>query len=234
MFIVGYELDRSLIRGREQVAARVSLGSIALPMAGGFGLGLWLADRHDTKTFDRPVPTALFVGAAMSVTAFPVLARHPHRSRACTGRDWADWRWRQRAVGDVVAWALLAVVVTISSDKNSAPQWHILLAPVYLAVMVLAVRPMMRRVADQYRKTNRLTPDLLAIVLAVLLVLRRSRPSGSDVHFIFGAFICGAVMPRGEARGRPPPVAGGRSWSGSSSSACCSCCRCSSSWPGSV
>src|ERR1700761_3731228 len=72
MFVVGYEVDLRLIRGREQTAFSVSLGSVILPLGLGTGLGVWLAHRsHVThvSTF------ALFIGTAMAATAFPVLAR---------------------------------------------------------------------------------------------------------------------------------------------------------------
>lgn len=72
MFAVGYLLDLRLIRGRERVAASVSVSSIILPLSLGVGLGAWLASRHHVH---HVLPFALFVGTAMSVTAFPVLAR---------------------------------------------------------------------------------------------------------------------------------------------------------------
>ena len=64
MFLLGYELDRRLIRGRERIAISVSIGSIVLPAALGVALGLWLAHRHHAAD---PVVLALFVGAAMAV-----------------------------------------------------------------------------------------------------------------------------------------------------------------------
>ncbi|PZS28372.1 MAG: cation/H(+) antiporter [Pseudonocardiales bacterium] len=193
MFIVGYELDGALIKGRERIAVSVSLGSIAVPVVAGFLLGVWLAHRHHVH---RVVPFALFVGAAMSVTAFPVLARiltdrGMHRTRI------GGLAIASAAVDDIVAWSLLAVVVTIASDHGS-DQWHILLSPVYLAVMVFVVRPLMKQVAQAYRRQQRLTPDLLAIVLVGLL-LSGCATEWMGVHFIFGAFIFGAVMPRADA-----------------------------------
>jgi Kef-type K+ transport system membrane component KefB len=72
MFAVGYLLDLRLIRGRERVAASVSVSSIILPLSLGVGLGVWLASHNHVH---QVLPFALFVGTAMSVTAFPVLAR---------------------------------------------------------------------------------------------------------------------------------------------------------------
>jgi Kef-type K+ transport system membrane component KefB len=197
MFIVGYEVDRALFKGREQVAAAVSLGSIALPMAGGTLLGLWLVDGHPDITV-KHVPAALFVGAAMSVTAFPVLARiltdrNMHRTRL-GGLSIAS-----AAVDDIAAWTLLAVVVTIvGSEASASPTWHILLAPVYLAIMAFVVRPLLRKVNDRFVAIGRLTPDLLGIVVT-LLVLSSFATEWMNVHYIFGAFIMGGCMPRESA-----------------------------------
>lgn len=191
MFIIGYELDTKLIRGREKVAASVSIGSIVLPMVGGFLLGLWLATRHDHE--GGAVAFSLFVGAAMSVTAFPVLARiltdrGMHRTRL------GGLTIAAAAVDDITAWSLLAVVVTVAGSHGDE-QWHVLLSPAYLLVMVLLIRPLMTYVNTRFRAAARLTPDLLAIVLALLLA-SSAATEWLGVHFIFGAFIMGAVMPR--------------------------------------
>ena len=118
MFVVGYEVDLRLIRGREQAAFSVSIGSVALPLALGSGLGVWLAHRnhlHHVSTF------ALFIGTAMAATAFPVLARiltdrGLHRTRI------GGLALASAAVADVLAWSLLAVVVALA---GSSPQWRI-------------------------------------------------------------------------------------------------------------
>jgi Kef-type K+ transport system membrane component KefB len=209
MFIVGYEVDRTLFKGRERVAVSVSLGSIVLPMIGGTFLGFWLYDRHpiihQVSGIGR-LPTALFVGAAMSVTAFPVLARiltdrGMHRTRL-GGLSIAS-----AAVDDIAAWTLLAVVVGIagaevSSNTAAHPDdaWHIYLAPAYLLVMFFLVRPLLRMVNQRYLKRGRLAPDQMSIVVVVVL-LSSLTTEWLNVHFIFGAFIAGACMPRatGEA-----------------------------------
>ncbi len=194
MFIVGYEIDLNVIRGRERTAMSVSLGSIAVPMVGGSFLGVWLAHREHVT---RVLPFALFIGAAMSITAFPVLARlltdrQLHKTRI------GSLALSSGAVDDVIAWALLAVVVTIGgTPKGRSHEWHILLAPVYLALMWFVIRPLMKMVSQRYRDRQRLSPDQLAVVLAALL-LSAATTEWLNVHFIFGAFICGAVMPRAD------------------------------------
>src|SRR5271156_4678570 len=155
MFVVGYEVDLRLIRGRERVAVGVSLGSFILPLGLGTALGVWLAHRHHlhhVSTF------ALFIGTAMAATAFPVLARiltdrGLHRTRI------GGIALASAAIADVLAWALLAVVVGLAS--GGAP-WKVLLAIPYAVAMFLVVRPLLRQLTRAYRQAGQLTPNILA------------------------------------------------------------------------
>ncbi|MDG4789233.1 cation:proton antiporter [Micromonospora sp. WMMD1102] len=195
MFIIGYELDQALVRGRVRAAVSVSLGSIVLPLGAGVGLALWLAPRHDVE---RVTPFALFIGAAMAVTAFPVLARIlADRGMVRTGVG--ALALASAAVDDVVAWTLLAGVVVLGT-AGGTPPWQLLLALPYLLVMFLWVRPLLRRLTAARDRAGRLTPNLLGIVLIGLL-LSCFATEWLGLHAIFGAFVFGAVMPRagGEA-----------------------------------
>jgi K+:H+ antiporter len=189
MFAVGYLLDLRLIRGRERVAASVSVSSIILPLSLGVGLGVWLASRHHVH---RVLPFALFVGTAMSVTAFPVLARiltdrGMHRTRI------GGTALASAAIDDVLAWSLLAVVAAIAGAGGQP--FRLLLAPVYAGVMFGLVRPLLRQLADVYQRRGRLTPNVLAATLAGLL-LSSYTTDWMGVKYIFGAFLFGVVMPR--------------------------------------
>jgi Kef-type K+ transport system membrane component KefB len=188
MFVVGYEVDLRLIRGRERVAAGVSFGSVILPLGLGTALGVWLAHRnhlHDVSTF------ALFIGTAMAATAFPVLARiltdrGLHRTRI------GGVALASAAIADVLAWTLLAVVVALA---GSGSQWKVLLAIPYAAAMFGIVRPLLRRLSRFYLQAGQLTPNILATVLAGLL-LSAAATNWMGLHFIFGAFLFGVIMPR--------------------------------------
>jgi K+:H+ antiporter len=189
MFVVGYELDLRLIRGRGRVAASVSVSSIILPLSLGVALGTWLAGRHHVH---RVLPFALFVGTAMSVTAFPVLARiltdrNMHRTRI------GGVALASAAIDDVLAWSLLAVVVALAGAGGQ--QIRLLLAPVYTGVMFGLVRPLLRRLVDDYQRQGRLTPNILAAVLVGLL-LSSYATDWMGLKYIFGAFLFGVVMPR--------------------------------------
>jgi Kef-type K+ transport system membrane component KefB len=199
MFVVGLEVDMALIRRHRRTATTVSLASIALPFGLGVLLAGWLYGTHDVvggRTVS-PLAFALFLGVAMSITAFPVLARilterGIHRlpvgvlALACA------------AIDDVVAWSLLALVVAVAVGGTFGGAGTIVgLTAVYAVVMFLAVRPLLRRLVTSFRSEGRLTPDALAVVLVgVLLSAFTTEEIG--VHAIFGAFVFGAILPRDE------------------------------------
>ncbi|WP_327327179.1 cation:proton antiporter [Streptomyces sp. NBC_01210] len=188
MFVIGYELDLALMRGKEKVAASVSLCSVLLPFSLGVLLALHLSSSHHTGNRTGFV---LFLGAAMSVTAFPVLARILADSGLARTRI-GGIALASAAFDDIVAWSLLAVVVTVSGGGG---QWAMLLAPVYLAVMLFAVKPGLRWLFDERRGSGRITADRLIVVLGGLM-LSCWATEWLGVHFVFGAFLFGVVMPR--------------------------------------
>ncbi|GIJ51882.1 sodium:proton antiporter [Virgisporangium aliadipatigenens] len=185
MFIVGYEIDPATLRGRGRAAVSVALGSTLLPLGLGVALAFWLAGRHDVRNVAAFV---LFLGAAMAVTAMPVLARIL-ADRGMVRTTVGAMALAAGAVGDIVAWSLLAFVVAMASASGVVP-WHLVLIVPYLVVMFLLVRPALRRLAKE-----KLTPDVLALVLVGLL-LSCWCAEWLGVHAIFGAFLFGAVMPR--------------------------------------
>lgn len=197
MFLVGLEVDLSFIRGRERIAFSVSISSIILPFGLGILLATYLFQQHDTVAGQpvRFLAFALFIGVAMSITAFPVLARilterGMHRipvgvlSLACA------------AVDDVLAWTLLAVVVAITAATDPTGVLRIIAFSVIFAlVMFLVVRPLLKGLVSRYERFGRLTPDMLALVLVGILVSSWVTEE-IGIHFIFGAFVFGVVMPR--------------------------------------
>ncbi len=196
MFVVGLELDISLVKGRGRVAGSVSVASIALPFGMGVGLATFLSDDLRPAQADF-LPFALFIGASMSITAFPVLARiltdrRMHRTEtgglalACAATD------------DVLAWTLLAVVIGIAGGDSKGPDWLVFLAIPFALVAIFVVRPALTVLTGMYTKAGELTPAILSVVL-VGLVLFSASTEYLHVHFIFGAFLFGAVMPHEHA-----------------------------------
>ncbi|WP_251092301.1 cation:proton antiporter [Streptomyces sp. Caat 7-52] len=189
MFIVGLEWDAALIRGSGAIAPSVSLSSILLPFGLGAALGLYLMDDYGT---DDKTAFLLFLGIAMSITAFPVLARIL-TDRNMAGTPLGVVALACAAIDDVLAWALLAAVVAISGSAGP-DQWRMLLAIPYLLGMLFLVRPALRRLADRL-PSPRLTPTVFAGILAGLL-LSAAATEWLGLHYIFGAFLFGVVLPR--------------------------------------
>lgn len=204
MFVVGLELDLSLVRGREKVAVSVSVTSIALPFALGIGLAHLFVSSGATEAL-KPAdaefwPFALFMGAAMSITAFPVLARiltdrRMHRTEtgglalACAATD------------DIIAWTLLAVVLAIAGvegEHSHLPHWAIYLAVPFVALAVFVVRPALGWLTTAYRKAGELTPTILSVVLVGMLLFSATTDL-LGIHYIFGAFLFGAIIPHENA-----------------------------------
>ncbi|MEO5878408.1 MAG: cation:proton antiporter [Streptosporangiaceae bacterium] len=192
MFVVGLELDARLVRGKGRVAAGVSLGSTLLPFGLGAVLALFLLDDHATP--GRELAFVLFLGAAMSATAFPVLARIL-TDRNMQRTQLGGLALACAAVIDVLAWTALAVVVAIAGSGEG--QWHIAFAVPFAVAMLAGVRPLLRRLVPSFEKSGRLTPNLLAFVLIGLFASAWAT-EWMNVHFIFGAFLFGVVMPRDE------------------------------------
>ncbi|MDQ3937281.1 MAG: cation:proton antiporter, partial [Chloroflexota bacterium] len=141
MFLVGLELDPAMLGGRVRQAVAISGSSVVLP----FALGILTALLFIPPALAGPggisVPFAIFMGVAMSITAFPVLARilverrmlrHPVGALALASA----------AVDDVLAWSLLAAVVAMVSG---VAQWQLALTLPYLVLMFAVVRPLLRR-----------------------------------------------------------------------------------------
>ena len=187
MFMVGLELDGRLLRGRVRIAVSVSAGSIMLPFGLGVALAFYLLRNHSAE---HRLGFLLFIGAAMSVTAFPVLARIL-TDRGMTKTMLGGLALTCAAVDDVLAWTLLAGVVMISGNAGGE-QMLVMLFPVYVAVMFLVVRPLLRRVITE---DSTLRTGQLAMILVGVLV-SGAITEWTGMHFIFGAFLFGAVFPR--------------------------------------
>jgi Kef-type K+ transport system membrane component KefB len=196
MFLVGLEFDPKLLRGRARAAVITSHVSIAVPFFLGSVLALYLYPRLS----DASVPFtgfALFMGAAMSVTAFPVLARILD-DRNLFGTRVGALTLMCAAVGDVTAWSILAVVIAVvRSSELSVPLWVTLAgSTLYAALMLLGVRRALRWLESFHRNRGELTQDMVAMVLLLLLASAWTT-EWLGIHALFGAFTLGAVMPKG-------------------------------------
>jgi Kef-type K+ transport system membrane component KefB len=181
MFGVGYELDVRL--ARRPIAGSIAAGSVLLPFVIGTAVATWLATHHHPA---KPLPFALFLGIAMAVTAFPVLARIVV-DRGLANTYVGNLALSSAAVGDVAAWSLLAVVISLGGGQT--PLLMLLFIPLLLA-MVLVVRPLLAKVLPRCSVPAAFT------TLAAGLLLSSAATQLLGLHYIFGAFLFGAICPR--------------------------------------
>lgn len=189
MFAVGLEIDHSTLRGRGRLTAGAAVGSTLVPFGVGLALAYYLMRVHHT---DQPVAFAVFIALAVSVTAFPVLARilaDRNLSRTALG----GIALATAAVVDIVAWAALAAVQ--ASVGGGGEHWRVALVIPFIAVMVVVVRPLLRRFLVREGQTAVLTPGWFSVVLIGVLC-SGAATEAMGMHYIFGAFLFGIVMPR--------------------------------------
>ncbi|HEU4722178.1 MAG TPA: cation:proton antiporter [Gemmatimonadaceae bacterium] len=198
MFVVGLELDVAHLRRRGRTALLASHASIVAPFLLGTALALALYERYAPSGVGF-VPFALFMGAAMSVTAFPVLARIL-TDRNLTGTPLGSLAIACAAVDDVTAWCILAAVVLVArAGDGGALVVTIAGTAVFATAMIMLGRPLLARLTARAARSADGGEGFLAVVLLVALgsawVTERL-----GVHALFGAFLVGALLPK------PSPV----------------------------
>lgn len=201
MFLVGWEMDVGHIRQRGGTVLGISLSSIALPFGTGVALAYWLYRDHAVvghHHVGRPA-FVLFVGTAMAITAFPVLARIilDHRMQMTQP---GMLSLASAAVGDVLAWCMLAGVSVIAVSSGQAQLWRLLgFTALYVAVMWLVIRPALAYLIRRTSPDDLPSPQLPAVIVAgVFIAGYLTNEIGLDA--IFGAFSFGLIMPRSSAK----------------------------------
>lgn len=192
MFLVGLEFDTGLLRGQGRASVAISASGILLPFALGAALSLPLHGHLAPEGVPK-LSFALFMGAAMSVTAFPVLARILTERRLIRTRIGVV-ALAAAAADDVTAWCLIAAVVAVANASGAWPVAQTIgLAVLYVVVMVKGVRPMLARLGP--RGEANLSSDLVAGVF-LLLLASAAATEWIGIHALFGAFCFGVVVPR--------------------------------------
>jgi len=201
MFVVGWEFEKRLIRPHAKLAAGVSLSSVAVTFGLGVGLAALLYPQHMLVAGHRIpfVAFATFMGAALSVTAFPVLARILIDNRLMDTQVGA-LALGSAAIDDVLAWCMLAYVsalVTSNGDTAMLVRTGVL-GVIYVALMFLVVRPLLTKLVWRWAGAERWSA--LLVVLCSGVFLSSYVTSWLGIHAIFGAFLFGFVMPREPGR----------------------------------
>lgn len=193
MFAIGMELNLTEVRKKLKETILISHTSTIVPFFCGMLTAYCVYDTYA----DRSTPFlsfALFIGIAMSITAFPVLARII-QEKGMTKTHLGTIALASAANGDITAWCLLAVVIAIAQAGTMLSAiYNILFAFLYILMMFLIVRPFLRMVGQIYHNKEVVDKGLVAFIF--LLVIASSYLTEIlGLHALFGAFIAGVVMP---------------------------------------
>jgi Kef-type K+ transport system membrane component KefB len=193
MFMVGMELDINLIKNKVKEATVVSNAGILIPFTLGIGLAYFIYENFAPKGVPF-ISFGLFLGMAMSITAFPVLARIVqerglHKTRlgtlviTCAAAD------------DISAWCMLAAIIAIAKVGSFLSSLYVILLSLgYILLMIKVVRPFLKRVGDLHASRETLSKQVVAIFFLTLL-LSSYTTEIIGIHALFGAFLAGTIMP---------------------------------------
>jgi Kef-type K+ transport system membrane component KefB len=193
MFVVGMELDLKVLKNKANEAVVISHASIVIPFALGIGLAFYVYQTFAPEGISF-LSFSLFMGIAMSITAFPVLARIVqergiHKTRlgaiviTCAAAD------------DITAWCLLAVVIAIVKAGTFDSALYVIgLSVLYVLIMLFIVKPFLKKVGDLYSKSENLSKPVVAIFF-LTLILSSYATNIIGIHALFGAFMTGVIMP---------------------------------------
>jgi len=199
MFVIGWEFSCGPGRGVARIAGTVAGSSVLLSFGLGIAVAYPLYANHATAA-GHPVPRLafmLFLGAAMSVTAFPVLARIIAEQGLANTRI-GSLALACAAIDDLLAWLLLAVVSAIVAGSGSTGLLQVAaLSLAYAALMFAVVRPVL---VAAVRRSGRHSSPVLPVLLVSGAFICSYATTWIGIHGIFGAFVFGIVLPRDMAR----------------------------------
>lgn len=196
MFLVGLALNPKSLRAHGHTAVLTSHVSIIAPFVLGASLALYLYPRlsDDSVSF---LGFALFMGAAMSITAFPVLARIL-TDREMMGTRLGSLAIACAAVDDVTGWCILAYIVVVvrSYHQPGTPLWVTLAGlAVFLLTMFYVVQRLLLGFETSFKKHGRLSENALALMVVVIMVSAVTTER-LGLHLLFGSFLAGVIMPK--------------------------------------
>lgn len=193
MFVVGMELDLNVLKSRAHEAVVISHASIVIPFSLGMVLSYFIYESLAPQNIQF-LSFGLFMGIAMSITAFPVLARivqerNIHKTKlgaiviTCAAAD------------DITAWCILAAVIAIvKAGSFESSLFVIALAIGYVFVMVKIIKPFLKRVGDLHASHENMSKPVVGIFF-VALILSSYASEVIGIHALFGAFMMGTIMP---------------------------------------
>lgn len=196
MFLVGVEFRTDLLVSRIRSAASVSLAGMGVPFLLALPLAVWLSPMRGLFSEKVTLFEAwLFLGATISITAFPMLARIIYE-RGLTGTSLGTLALAAGAIDDAAAWCVLAVVLASFGAGAGVAIKAIGGAILYAGLVLTVGRMLFARFAERVKRQGGFTEQTLAWVL-LLFSLGAWTTDAIGIHAVFGGFLLGAAMPRG-------------------------------------
>ena len=193
MFIIGMELDLKAISKQAYDAVIISHASIIIPYTLGMGLAYFIYKDY-APAGTSFLSFALFMGIAMSITAFPVLARIL-QEKGLTRSKLGAMALTCAAADDLTAWCILAAVIAlVKSGSSVSALYTISLAVIYVLVMLKIIRPALNRLEHVYHNRETKRTAVIAF-LFLMLIVSSYVTSVIGIHSLFGAFMAGVIMP---------------------------------------
>ncbi|MDP1746186.1 MAG: cation:proton antiporter [Bacteroidota bacterium] len=193
MFVIGLELDLKVLKTKARNAIVISHASIIVPYALGMGLAYFIYFEFAPANITF-LSFSLFMGIAMSITAFPVLARII-QERGMTKTKVGTIAITCAAADDITAWCILASVIAIVKAGSFASSlFTIALAIGYVIVMLKLIKPFLNKLGEVYSNKETLSLNIVAIIFGILLISSYATEI-IGIHALFGAFLAGVIMP---------------------------------------
>lgn len=193
MFVVGMELRLGDIQKQLKSSLVISHAGIFIPFVLSLPLSYLIYTDH-AASYTGFTPFALFIGIAMSITAFPVLARIIQENNLLR-THLGKLSLSTAAAGDITAWLILAAIIAISqSGSILSTGYNLIFLIAYLLVMFGIIRPLFRVAGKIYNNTEVISHGLVGSIF-ILLLLSSFVTELLSMHALFGAFMLGLIMP---------------------------------------
>ncbi|KAG5539588.1 hypothetical protein RHGRI_019954 [Rhododendron griersonianum] len=194
LFLVGLELDPKSLRRTGKKALCIAISGISLPFV--LGIGSSFALRATISEGVSKAPFLVFMGVALSITAFPVLARILAELKLLT-TDIGQMAMSAAAVNDVAAWILLALAIALSGTKNSPviSVWVLVCGCAFVIVCILVVPPVFKWMENRCPEGEPVNETYVCAILASVLAAGFVTDS-IGIHALFGAFVIGVLVPK--------------------------------------
>ncbi|CAM9003141.1 unnamed protein product [Rhodiola kirilowii] len=193
LFLVGVEMDIGVIRRSGRRALAIAVGGMILPFMIGIAFSFIMHKHDDVKNHGTYI---LFLSVALSVTAFPVLARILAELKLLN-TELGRIAMSSALVNDICAWVLLAIAIALSEDSASLASLYVILSStVFVLFCIFVVRPGIKWLIRRTPEGESLSEFYICLILTGVMI-SGFITDAIGTHSVFGAFIFGLIIPNG-------------------------------------